>query len=165
MPELLLSKRNYGKPIDMWAVGCIIAELYGRRPLFMGKHKVDQIHSIMKILGTPSTEVISRNGWGLNVVGKPQFKKHEFVKLYPFASTAATSLITKLVSWDPTSRPTVEGCLADPYLADVREAESEVNCNKLFDFSFENTHNSTYELKLLLHEEVERFNKLRRQSR
>lgn len=36
-PELLLGCDNYGSPIDMWSVGCIMGELMGRRPLFPGK--------------------------------------------------------------------------------------------------------------------------------
>ena len=36
-PELIMSTKNYTKAVDIWAVGCILGELFGRRPLFPGK--------------------------------------------------------------------------------------------------------------------------------
>lgn len=53
-PELLLSCESYSAAIDMWSVGCILAELLGRRPLFPGKDYVDQLKLIVKTLGPPS---------------------------------------------------------------------------------------------------------------
>lgn len=40
-PELILSHKKYSKAVDMWAVGCILAEFYGRKPVFMGN---DSLH-------------------------------------------------------------------------------------------------------------------------
>lgn len=42
-PELLLSCEHYTAAIDMWSVGCILAELLGRKPLLPGKDYVDQL--------------------------------------------------------------------------------------------------------------------------
>ena len=53
-PEVLLRSTNYSSPIDMWAVGCIMAELYTLRPLFPGSSEVDEIFKICAVLGTPS---------------------------------------------------------------------------------------------------------------
>ena len=52
-PEVLLRTTNYSSPIDLWAVGCIIAELYTLQPLFPGRSEIDQIFRICSILGTP----------------------------------------------------------------------------------------------------------------
>jgi hypothetical protein len=38
-PELLLGADHYGPEVDVWSVGCIFAELLGRKPLFPGKHE------------------------------------------------------------------------------------------------------------------------------
>lgn len=45
---------NYNSPIDVWAVGCIMAELYMLRPLFPGSSEIDTIFKILAVLGTPS---------------------------------------------------------------------------------------------------------------
>ena len=53
-PEVLLRSTNYNSPIDIWAVGCIMAEIYTFRPLFPGASEVDEIFKICSVLGTPS---------------------------------------------------------------------------------------------------------------
>lgn len=51
-PEVLLRSSTYSSPIDLWAVGCIMAELYTLRPLFPGNSEVDEIFKICQVLGT-----------------------------------------------------------------------------------------------------------------
>lgn len=55
-PELLLSCEHYTTAIDVWSVGCILAELLGRRPLLPGKDYVDQLKLIIQTLGPPSED-------------------------------------------------------------------------------------------------------------
>ena len=52
-PEVLLRSSVYSSPIDVWAVGSIMAELYTLRPLFPGTSEVDEIFKICQVLGTP----------------------------------------------------------------------------------------------------------------
>lgn len=52
-PEVLLRSTNYNSPIDIWAVGCIMAELYTLQPLFPGRSEIDQIFRVTSVLGTP----------------------------------------------------------------------------------------------------------------
>ena len=47
--ELLLGKREYSTPLDLWAVGCIFAEMLTGKPLFPGEGEVDQINKIFKV--------------------------------------------------------------------------------------------------------------------
>jgi cyclin-dependent kinase-like len=47
-PELLLTDR-YGKPADIWAIGCIMGELYDGKPLYPGKDQIDQLNLILKV--------------------------------------------------------------------------------------------------------------------
>ena len=42
-PELLLGIGNYGKPVDIWAIGCIMGELIDAQPLFPGESDIDQL--------------------------------------------------------------------------------------------------------------------------
>merc|ERR1711934_37390 len=57
-PELIFGNSNYGTYIDVWSVGCVIAELMLGQPIFPGESGVDQLVEIIKILGTPSREEI-----------------------------------------------------------------------------------------------------------
>lgn len=59
-PEVLLRSTCYSSPIDIWAVGCIMAEVYTLRPLFPGASEIDTIFKICQVLGTPKkvTEMI-----------------------------------------------------------------------------------------------------------
>jgi len=53
-PELLCLNESYSTAVDMWSVGCILAEMLGRRALFPGRDYLDQIRLIIECLGTPS---------------------------------------------------------------------------------------------------------------
>ncbi|XP_022151959.1 cyclin-dependent kinase G-2-like isoform X2 [Momordica charantia] len=56
-PELLLGARQYSTAIDMWSLGCIMAELLSKQPLFNGKTEVDQLDKIFRTLGTPNETI------------------------------------------------------------------------------------------------------------
>lgn len=64
-PEVLLLSRDYSNPVDMWALGTIMAELVNLRPLFPGSDQVDQIARICQVLGNPS------NDYGVDSFGAP----------------------------------------------------------------------------------------------
>ena len=53
-PEILLRAPDYNAPIDIFAMGCIMAELFTMRPLFPGQSEQDQMTQICKVLGTPT---------------------------------------------------------------------------------------------------------------
>jgi cyclin-dependent kinase 7 len=53
-PELLFGARQYGSAVDMWALGCIFAELLLRRPYFAGTTDLDQLSKVFSALGTPT---------------------------------------------------------------------------------------------------------------
>ena len=63
-PEVLLLGRDYSNPVDMWALGAMMAELVNLRPLFPGSAQIDQIHRICEILGDPAD-------YGTDSRGKP----------------------------------------------------------------------------------------------
>jgi serine/threonine protein kinase len=64
-PEVLLGSRDYSNPIDMWALGAIMAELLNLRPLFPGNSGSDQLFKITEVLGDPCED------YGFDVRGKP----------------------------------------------------------------------------------------------
>lgn len=51
-PELLLGERNYGPPVDIWGIGCIMAELWTRCPIFQGNSEVVQLKLISQLCGS-----------------------------------------------------------------------------------------------------------------
>ncbi|XP_029554744.1 serine/threonine-protein kinase ICK [Salmo trutta] len=106
-PEVLLRSTSYSSPIDQWAVGCIMAELYTLRPLFPGSSEVDTIFKICQVLGTPK-----KNDWPegfqLSVAMNfrwPQCVPSNLRSLIPNASTEAIHLMRDLLQWDPKKRP------------------------------------------------------------
>nr|XP_019953739.1 PREDICTED: serine/threonine-protein kinase ICK isoform X1 [Paralichthys olivaceus]XP_019953747.1 PREDICTED: serine/threonine-protein kinase ICK isoform X1 [Paralichthys olivaceus] len=106
-PEVLLRSTSYSSPIDQWAVGCIMAELYTLRPLFPGSSEVDTIFKICQVLGTPK-----KNDWpeGFQLASAMNFRWPQCVPsilktLIPNASPEAIHLMTDLLLWDPKKRP------------------------------------------------------------
>lgn len=55
-PELLLHSSTYSAPIDVWAFGCVLAELYLMKPMFSGNSEIDQLSKICSVLGTPAQQ-------------------------------------------------------------------------------------------------------------
>jgi serine/threonine protein kinase len=59
-PEVIVGWPRYTSAVDMWAVGCIVAELIGRTPLFPGADTMKQMELISKIMGKPDEQFIKR---------------------------------------------------------------------------------------------------------
>jgi len=55
-PELLLGEYHYSVELDIWSVGCIMAEFFLREPLFQGKSELEQLDIIFKTVGSPTEE-------------------------------------------------------------------------------------------------------------
>jgi len=59
-PEVILGM-NYHMAIDMWSLGCILAELYTGYPIFPGENEQEQLSCIMEVLGIPDKEFVNRS--------------------------------------------------------------------------------------------------------
>ena len=59
-PELLLSECYYKTSIDMWSVGCVMAELFTKQPLFKEQNALKQISAIFSLIGRPKEEDLIR---------------------------------------------------------------------------------------------------------
>lgn len=161
-PELILSHKAYHKAIDMWSAGCILAEFYGRKPIFMGKDSIHQIHEITKILGSPSKELLVQYGslkaWNMCSNAAPIYRKVSWSNVYPFASSQALELIDLLVQWEADQRLTVEEAIEHPFLQEVRKSEDEPICPEgPFDFFYEHQLCSMPKLREYLINEVMKF--------
>jgi len=52
---------NYAMAIDMWSVGCILAELYTGVPIFPGENEHEQLACIMEVIGLPDASIVNRS--------------------------------------------------------------------------------------------------------
>uniref|UniRef100_A0A3Q1EZ45 non-specific serine/threonine protein kinase n=1 Tax=Acanthochromis polyacanthus TaxID=80966 RepID=A0A3Q1EZ45_9TELE len=116
-PEVLLKSSSYSSPIDIWAVGCIMAELYTLRPLFPGNSEVDEIFKICQVLGT-----LKKPDWpeGYNLATSmnfrfPKYSPTSLRSLIPNASNEAIALMKDMLQWDPEKRPSAAQALRYPY--------------------------------------------------
>ncbi|GLH05178.1 Cyclin-dependent kinase 1 [Gryllus bimaculatus] len=116
-PEVLLHSTNYSSPIDIWAVGCIMAELYTFRPLFPGNSEIDEIFKICSILGTPDKRDWPEGYHLANAMNFkfPQFSPTPLSTIIPNASKESVYLMEEMLSWNPVRRPTAQQALRDPY--------------------------------------------------
>ncbi|XP_063109904.1 serine/threonine-protein kinase ICK isoform X2 [Cavia porcellus] len=116
-PEVLLRSTNYSSPIDVWAVGCIMAEVYTLRPLFPGASEIDTIFKICQVLGTPK-KTDWPEGYQLSSAMNfrwPQCIPNNLKTLIPNASSEAIQLLRDMLQWDPKKRPTASQALRYPY--------------------------------------------------
>ena len=138
-PEIVLSSDTYTKAVDMWSVGCIFAELLGRKPLFPGSDHVQQLTCILDVLGTPHAEQMQHVPHKARryIAGLPASAGKPLEQLYPSASANALQLLSAMLAWEPTQRCTVEQALSHPYLAAFHNPAAEPASSSLFEFDFE----------------------------
>ncbi|KAI9912852.1 hypothetical protein PsorP6_005789 [Peronosclerospora sorghi] len=155
-PELLLSSK-YDKQMDVWAIGCILAEMLGRRPLFPGHDYLHQLKIIMDVVGSPSEDsldFITNPKAKRFILRQPKKPKVPLSSVYPRATPQCLDLLEKMLVFDPRKRITIQQALAHPYLALVRDRSVEKSCPAPFDFAFENTDLTKQKLQELIFEDV-----------
>lgn len=161
-PEIMLSFQSYTKAIDVWSVGCILAELLGSRPFFKGRDYVDQLNQILQILGTPNEVTLARIGSSRAqeyVRNLPFMPKRPFPILFPNANPDALDLLDRMLAFDPSSRISVEQALEHHYLQIWHDASDEPDCPTTFNFDFEVVEEVEDMRKMIL-DEVYRFRQL-----
>jgi len=55
-PEVILNAKKYNEKLDVWSIGCILAEILGKQPLLPGNDYLDQVNKIVNVLGSPTEE-------------------------------------------------------------------------------------------------------------
>jgi serine/threonine protein kinase len=121
-PEILLGARQYSTSVDMWSIGCIMAEMLNNKPLWPGDSEIDMLHRIFRTLGTP-TESLWPGCHGL-----PEFKDtfpkwpvSPMSKVCPTLCDHGLDLLSRMLVYDPAMRITGREALLHPYFADVSE--------------------------------------------
>ncbi len=144
-PEVILSWRKYTAAIDVWSVGCILAELIIRKPLLPATSEEEQLNMITKLLGNPSAKLVNQIENEKNkefVLQLPKRDGKNFDELFKGANANAIDLLKKMLTYDPADRITIKEALQHPYLKQLHfpDDEPETEPVSAFDFDFENLH-------------------------
>merc|ERR1711971_557907 len=146
-PEIMLNWMHYKQTVDIWSVGCIMAELMTGRALFPGDDQIDQITKVLKLCGTPTNETLSKitsEEAILYIRSLPQMDKKDFQAEFPGANPQAIDLLEKMLEVDADKRITAEGTLAHPYLAEYADPTDEPN-SRVYDQTLKTT-NSQFKI-------------------
>ncbi|KAL9654970.1 hypothetical protein ABK040_008759 [Willaertia magna] len=163
-PELLLKYHKAGKPIDVWSLGCVFAELLAtpkQHVLFPGESHLNQIDKILDILGTPIQEdIFGCFKAQVYMQNQPFRKKKDFSKLFPDANPAALDLLEKQLAFSPVKRITVKDALKHPYLESMLNQMEDEEHNgfvvKPFEFRFDENWDVPL-IKKMMYDEVVKF--------
>lgn len=149
-PEIILFESFYAHPVDIWAVGCIFAELLGKLPgnkstgpLFPGTSCypmspmiiqnqsktyidiTDQLVCIMRILGSPSLQeldFINNINAKTYVLNLGYIPKQDFFEFYPGCSAECILLLLSFLTYDPRRRVTINEAVNDKFFDGIRES-------------------------------------------
>ncbi|KAF7301679.1 Pkinase-domain-containing protein [Mycena indigotica] len=117
-PELLLGATVYGPEVDMWSAGCIMLELFTKKPVFQGNDEIHQLDTIYRVFGTPTVERwpdIVNLPWYELVKPREEIPNHFREMFRKWMSPAALDLAERLLFYDPATRATAVQALDAPY--------------------------------------------------
>ncbi|KAK7020583.1 serine/threonine protein kinase, CMGC, CDC2/CDK subfamily [Paramarasmius palmivorus] len=138
-PELLMGARNYGDEVDIWGIGCILGEMFNRRPILPGTSDLDQLERIWQLCGTPNQHTWPNfdNLPGCEGITRWNTTHPRRVRqAYEVVGKETCDLLDKLLICNPQERITAEDALnheyfwtdplpADPKTLPVYEASHE----------------------------------------
>ncbi|SCW04359.1 LAFE_0H11804g1_1 [Lachancea fermentati] len=160
-PEVMLTAAEYTSAMDIWSCGCILAELFLRRPLFPGKDYRHQLLLIFQILGSPGTADLDavRSRRARHYLGSlPRFARRDLRQLFPNANPLGIDLLSRMLVFDPARRVTAHDALSHPYLRSYHDPADEPAGTPLdaaaFRFDQSKDRLSTLHLKRLLWDEI-----------
>uniref|UniRef100_A0A6T6CQG7 Protein kinase domain-containing protein n=1 Tax=Compsopogon caeruleus TaxID=31354 RepID=A0A6T6CQG7_9RHOD len=163
-PELIMTFFSfYSTAIDLWSIGCIFGEMLNKgSPMFPGLNGFQVLEYMVKLIGSPSPDAVRnvRNNKAKEyLLGLPHSERTPFTTVFPGADPLACRLLERILVFDPNQRPTAKECLDDPYFADLRYLDVDVDVDPIpmSDFSFERENLSREQLRTLFLEEILRY--------
>jgi len=133
-PEILLGSTKYSKAVDMWSVGCILAELIVGKAIFQGTSTLNQIEKVLELIGKPKPEDIDsvESPHAATILSSINVtKKKSFQSFFANASELALDFLRKLLVFNPNNRLTVEEALKHKYLEQFSSPEEEIACDHI----------------------------------
>jgi len=122
-PEVLLGSRHYSTAIDIWSVGCIMAEMVNKgHALFPGDSEIDQIFKIFRVLGTPNEET-----WpGVRSLPDykstfPQWSGTDIATQVPALDPQGIDLLKHMLAYDTSKRISAKRTLIHPYFIGYKQ--------------------------------------------
>ncbi|XP_064600466.1 stress-activated protein kinase JNK-like [Liolophura sinensis] len=177
-PEVILGM-GYKENVDIWSVGCIMAELIRGGVMFPGSDHIDQWNKIIVQLGTPSQDFMQRLQPMVRnyVENRPRYAGYSFENLFPdclfppnssehagLCAEMARELLSKMLVIDPEKRISVDEAIMHPYI-NVWYDENEVNAPAPdpYDHSVDEKEHTVEQWKELIYQEVMDFENKERQ--
>jgi len=167
-PEILLGSTKYTKGVDIWSVGCIMAELLLGKPMFPGTSTMNQLDKVIEITGRPSTEDIEgiQSPFASTILESiPQNPPRSLSEIFPKISEDARDLLTHLLAFNPAKRITAEEALEHPYLAQFHDPAGETSLPAAVEICIDDNQKfSISEYRNTLYEDIKKKRKEKRKA-
>ena len=124
-PELVLGATFYTCQVDVWSIGCVIAELVLNRAIFPGKSAKEQMYEIIKILGTPTKEQINEMNPKIHISKLPNIAHKLWKDVFKDKTDDQLfiDLVDKLLVYEPNKRLTPYQALNHPFFDDMKKKD------------------------------------------
>ena len=161
-PEILLGSTRYTKGVDLWSIGCILAESMLGKPLFPGTSTLNQIERVLEITGKPTKEEIEslQSPQAASILESlPQTKVKNIHDMFPTLSKNGINFLKNCLQFNPNKRFSVEQALKHPYVAQFSNEEDEPKCSKIIEIPLDDHKHSIKEYREKLYEDIKRRKK------
>ena len=120
-PEILLGIEEYSEYVDLWAIGCIFAELATKKPLFSGENETDQLIKIFSIMGTPNVSTFSDLKMSISgcIENFSKYPPADLRKLIPQLDSDGINLLQRFLEYNPFKRISAVDALNHPYFKSI----------------------------------------------
>eukprot|EP00994_Dinema_validum_P005808 NODE_401_length_1739_cov_385.283432_g295_i0.p1 GENE.NODE_401_length_1739_cov_385.283432_g295_i0~~NODE_401_length_1739_cov_385.283432_g295_i0.p1 ORF type:complete len:487 (-),score=131.14 NODE_401_length_1739_cov_385.283432_g295_i0:277-1683(-) len=161
-PELLLDNTRYTSAIDIWASGCIFAEMLRGSAMFPGESSLDQMHRVADAVGVPpdddlwwiqsakAREYLKSRGGKENSAPNKDLKS----RLPPDTKPMALDFIKHMLAFNPYKRWSADWLLDHPHLADCHRPESCYRASQQFKWKWDSDYPDEQQLRKLFWEEA-----------
>jgi dual specificity tyrosine-phosphorylation-regulated kinase 2/3/4 len=141
-PEVILGM-TYGLPIDMWSLGCILAELYTGVPIFPGENEQEQLACIMEVFGPPEKHLIeksSRKKLFFDSLGKPRLtvsskgrrrrpSSKSLQQVLKCDDEPFLDFLTRCMRWDPDRRMKPEEAIRHEFVTGQKSSMAPIRAH------------------------------------